>query len=98
MNYISFDNLPEHVGKIINKLEKIELMLNEAEASQPEPELFSEYVPKSEIRGKFASSATLWNWEKQGKLKSYGIGGKRFYKRSELDNLIKPINQKGGAK
>lgn len=27
----------------------------------------------------------------QGKLKTYGIGGKRYYKRSELDSLIQEI-------
>lgn len=35
------------------------------------------------------SSPTLWRWEKQGKIKGYGTGGKRFYKRSELlDSLV----------
>lgn len=30
------------------------------------------------------TSATLWRWEKQNKIQSYGHGGKRYYKRSEL--------------
>lgn len=71
---------------------------NEKEHSQQPEELFSEFIPKSEVRGKFASSSTLWNWEKMGKLNSYGIGGKRFYKRSELESLMQPINKKGGAR
>lgn len=47
-----------------------------------------DFIPKHEVRGKLASSATLWKWEKAGKIKSYGIGGKRFYKRSELTEAI----------
>lgn len=29
-------------------------------------------------------SSTLWAWSNQGKIKSYGIGARRYYKRSEL--------------
>ncbi len=29
-------------------------------------------------------SSTLWSWSNAGKVKSYGIGARRFYKRSEL--------------
>lgn len=34
-------------------------------------------------------SSTLWAWTNKGKVKAYGIGARRFYKRSELmENLI----------
>jgi hypothetical protein len=29
-------------------------------------------------------SSTLWSWSKSGKVKAYGIGARRYYKRSEL--------------
>jgi hypothetical protein len=29
-------------------------------------------------------SSTLWSWTKKGKVKAYGIGARRYYKRSEL--------------
>lgn len=29
-------------------------------------------------------SSTLWAWTNQGKVKAYGIGARRYYKRSEL--------------
>lgn len=36
--------------------------------------------------------ATLWRWNKRGKVKSYGISGKRrYYKRSELIEALKPL-------
>ena len=34
------------------------------------------------------TGATLWRWEKQGKVKSYGMGGKRYYRLSELEQSI----------
>lgn len=30
-------------------------------------------------------SATLWRYERGGKIQSYGIGGKRYFKKSEID-------------
>ena len=29
-------------------------------------------------------SSTLWSWTNKGKVKAYGIGSRRYYKRSEL--------------
>ncbi len=36
-------------------------------------------------------SSTLWAWTKKGKVKAYGIGNKRYYKRNELLQCIKPL-------
>lgn len=72
-----------------------------SEAGQPSPEVsvFDKYIPKTEVRGVLASNSTLWQWEKAGKLKLYAIGGKRFYKRSDIENLFQEVNhKKKGAK
>lgn len=55
--------------------------------------LLDEYIPKSAVRGKILSSSTLWKHERKGSLKTYAIGGKRFYKRSEIENLIQEVKQ-----
>ena len=35
-------------------------------------------------------SSTLWHWTKKGKLPSYGIGNRVYYKRSEImESLVK---------
>ena len=35
-------------------------------------------------------SSTLWRWTNKGKVKAYGIGNRRFYKKEELlESLIK---------
>lgn len=33
--------------------------------------------------------STLWRWTKSNKVKNYGIAGRRYYKKSELLNLLK---------
>lgn len=38
--------------------------------------------------------ATLWRWTKNGKLIQHGIGGRIYYKRSEVANAIVSINSK----
>lgn len=36
------------------------------------------------------TGATLWRYEKQGKIQSIGIGGKRYFRKSEIEaSLIK---------
>ena len=37
-------------------------------------------------------SSTLWTWTKKGKVKAYGIGNRRYYKRSELLECLTLIN------
>ena len=34
------------------------------------------------------SEVTLYNYEKQGKIKGYGIGGRRLYKESDIMNSL----------
>jgi len=41
-------------------------------------------TPKEAVQLLRISIPTLWRWEKKGKVKCYGICGKRYYKRSEL--------------
>ena len=36
-------------------------------------------------------SSTLWNWTKKGKVKAYAIANRRYYKRDELLECLKPV-------
>ena len=38
-------------------------------------------------------SSTLWNWTNKGKVKSYGIANRRYYKRSELLESLKLLKK-----
>ncbi|MFD0778957.1 helix-turn-helix domain-containing protein [Flavobacterium myungsuense] len=33
-------------------------------------------------------STTLWNWTNKGKIDSYGIGNRRYYKKEDLLNSL----------
>ena len=36
--------------------------------------------------------STLWHWTKKGKVKAYAIASRRYYKKSELIEALKPVN------
>lgn len=38
-------------------------------------------------------SSTLWAWTNKGKVKAYGIGNRRYYKRSELIDALTPLKK-----
>ena len=38
-------------------------------------------------------SSTLWSWTNKGKVKAYGIGARRYYKRSELLNGLTQLKK-----
>lgn len=38
-------------------------------------------------------SSTLWHWTNKGKVTAYGIGNRRYYKRAELLESIKPVKK-----
>lgn len=38
------------------------------------------------------NKTSLWKHTKSGKLKSYGIGNRVYYKRDEVLNAVQPIN------
>tara|TARA_R100000935_G_scaffold21876_4_gene40475 strand:- start:22469 stop:22750 length:282 start_codon:yes stop_codon:yes gene_type:complete len=38
-------------------------------------------------------SSTLWAWTNKGKVKAYGLGNRRYYKRSELLECLTPLKK-----
>ena len=40
-------------------------------------------------------SSTLWAWTNKGKVKAYGIGNRRYYKRAELLECLIPLKKQG---
>ena len=38
------------------------------------------------------TSTSLWRMRKSGKIKLYGLGGKRYYKKSELLNALEVLH------
>ena len=38
-------------------------------------------------------SSTLWHWTNKGKVTAYGIANRRYYKRAELLECLKPLKK-----
>ena len=65
----------------------------------------SQVVPQREIDKLLSSRetadffkvdlSTLWNWNKSGKLTPYGIGSRVYYKMSDIEKALIPLNKKG---
>lgn len=90
LSTLSLDDIVSKVSK-----EVTDSILAQIGNNQPEQKatVFDEYVPKTEVRGVLASNSTLWQWEKSGKLKLYAIGGKRFYKRADIEALFVEVKK-----
>lgn len=80
--------LLEVFGRVLD--EKLHKIIPIAEHNK-DPDLLDEYIPKASVRGKLLASSTLWKLEQKGSLKTYAICGKRYYKRSEIENLIQEV-------
>ena len=86
------------IEQIVEQVTAKVLEAVQANEADVQPDIFDKYIPKTEIRGVLASNSTLWKWENEGKLKLYAIGGKRFYKRVDIENLFTEVKQKGVQK
>lgn len=58
-----------------------------------QPKIPTEYMTRNEVKNLLnVDLSTIWNWQKKGKLKAYGIGSRVYYKRHEVEQSIKPLN------
>jgi excisionase family DNA binding protein len=61
--------------------------------SEFQPKQPTEYLTRNEVRDLLqVNLSTVHNLTKRGKLKAYGCGGRVYYKRSEVEQAIKPLN------
>jgi hypothetical protein len=66
---------------------EIEILKKEFQPKEP-----VEFLTRNEVRSLLkVDLSTIHNWTKKGKLKSYGISGRVYYKRSEVEQAIKPL-------
>lgn len=81
---ISTDDLVERIA------ERTAELLNSTKQRQDSVLQQNDIITRKEtLKLLNVSSSTLWLYEKEGKIKGYGVKGKRYYKRSEiLSSLI----------
>ena len=93
MKNLKFEDLPLAIELALEKLHIIEHQLNDLKLNfQPkEPE---QLMTRQETADYFKiNSTTLWSWTNKGKLKAYGIGARRYYKRSEIEQNLNEFNK-----
>lgn len=79
---ITPDELIQRVAEAIANL-----MREQPQPGEPQPDLLTTKEACELLK---ITQVTLWRWEKQNKVKSHGIGGKRYYKRPELLEALTP--------
>ena len=88
---VTFNTMPEALAVILKQQAEILRAFSEQKnATAPhEKELLTlqEACKLLDI-----NRTTLWNWEKRGKVKAYGLEGRKYYKRSEILESIIPVN------
>lgn len=93
MKNLKFEDLPKAMELAIEKLSMIE---------QQHIELKNHFQPKEPVelmtRKETADylkidSTTLWHWTNKGKLIAYGIGARRYYKRSDIEKSLVKLNK-----
>ena len=77
------DLTPQQLGnlideKLVNRLEQLRKQLSSQESND---ELLTRDETCTFLK---IDSSTLWAWTNKGRVKAYGIGSRRYYKRSEL--------------
>jgi excisionase family DNA binding protein len=57
-----------------------------------EPKIPNEYLTRTELAELLKCDiSTIHNWTKKGKLKPYSIGNRVYYKRAEVEAVLKPF-------
>jgi len=63
-----------------------------------EPKQPTEYLSRNEVAEMLKCTLpTIHNWAKTGVITSYGINGRVYFKRSEIENALVCLNKKKGA-
>ena len=86
-NQIIFDVLSKEELKDLVGRSLEEVIKNNSLTQPPDLELLTREETCKLLK---VDSSTLWRWTNKGKIKAYGIGNRRFYKKEELlESLIK---------
>lgn len=92
-NQIQFiQTTPKQLSALINEGVKIQLeqLRNELQNQEAIDELLTR---KEACEFLQINSSTLWHWTNKNKVQAYGIANRRYYKRSELLEALKPLKK-----
>lgn len=81
---------PEQLNQVVQ--DALKLQFDEFKKSFEPKQPDEIYSPEETSELLKISTVTLWRWTKEGKIKAHGIGGRTYYKKSDIDNALKPFN------
>ena len=82
---------PEQLNEAIISGVKSELEKLKAEFQPKQP---TEFLTRNEVKELLKIDlSTVHNWTKRGKLKAYGIAGRVYYKRCEVELALTPLKK-----
>ena len=85
LNGITTQQLAEAIAKLLH--------CKDVENNEPKTEPVKDLLTRPQVCELLSINKTsLWKHTKSGKLKSYGIGNRVYYKRTEVLAAVKPIN------
>ena len=88
MDKLTFENLPKAMEDALSKMTLIQEELERLKLHF-EPKEPVELMSRKEVAEFFKIDiSTVHNWTKKGKLKSFGIEGRVYYKRSDVQNSL----------
>jgi hypothetical protein len=88
---ISFNNLPEAITLLLQKIDTLENSVQELKnsSSNYEPD---ELLTRQETADYFKCDlSTIHHWTKKGKLIKHCLGNRAYYKKSEIDASMKQV-------
>jgi hypothetical protein len=90
-NEISFNNLPEAVSLLLQKIDALECSIQELKDSSRNHEP-DELLTRQETADYFKCDlSTIHHWTKKGKLIKHCLGNRAYYKKSQIDSAMKQI-------
>ncbi len=92
MNELKFEDLPKAMETILEKLSTLVVELESIKQNFRPKEPIELLTREETAKYLKVSLTTLWHWSKKGILKSYGIGNRVYYKRSEVEASLQRIN------
>ena len=75
---------PIEIGNLIDRIAtRTAEIIQSRQTTAPDP-ANDLITPKEACELLQCTPVTLWRWEKKGRIQPFGIGGKKFFKKSEL--------------
>lgn len=80
---------PEELVGLINK--SVQSLFNDFVKGLPKNNPDEILTPYQVCEFLQIDNSTLWRWADKGKVQPYGIGSRRYYKKAELLECLKPL-------